>query len=113
MTKFIVLLAFLVLIGVTSAAQDSDILQFSSGVLAGSDATAAIVGDSNDHLMLTYKLSEYSDGLVGTIAYELFSLANSAEKITKQFPGKFKQVDLKIFDSSGTKLVGLANIAVN
>jgi hypothetical protein len=113
MMKFIIILAFLVLIGIASAAQDSDILQFSSGVLAGSDATATIVGDSNDHLMLTHKLSEYSDSFVGTIGYELWDLAGLAEKITKQFPGRFKQVDLKIFDSSGTKLVGLANIAVN
>jgi hypothetical protein len=113
MMKFCIILVFLALVSVASAASDNEILQFSSGVLAGSDTTAAIVGNSSDNLMLTHKLSEYSDTEVGTIGYELFGLANSADKITKQFPGKFVQVDLMILDSRGAKLVGTANIAVN
>ena len=107
-------LAVLILVvGVVDAADDSAILQFASGVLAGSslmDESAASI--DGDMLIITSQLSEYSDGKVGSVGYSLWNLASSAEKIIDQYPGRFKQVDLKMLDSSGNNVIGMMSIAV-
>ncbi|MDD5736023.1 MAG: hypothetical protein PHQ39_11220 [Methanothrix soehngenii] len=107
-------LAVLILaVGVVDAADDSAIMQFASGVLAGSllaDESAASI--DGDILIITSQLSEYSDGKVGSIGYSLWNLASSAEKIIDQYPGRFKQVDLKMLDSSGNNVIGMMSIAV-
>jgi hypothetical protein len=111
------MLGLFALVSLISATSDAEILQFASGVLAGSsltsDATANIGGNNSERLIIEYKLSQYSDAKVGTIGFDLYNIARSAETITAQFPGRFKQVDLIILDSSGINSLGIANIAVN
>lgn len=105
--------ALILAVGAADAEDDSAIMQFASGVLAGSsltdESTASIDGDI---LIITSQLSEYSDGKVGSIGYSLWNLASSAEKIIDHYPGRFEQVDLKILDSNGNNVIGMMSIAV-
>jgi hypothetical protein len=106
-------LATLILaVGVVDGADDSAIMQFASGVLAGSlleDNVASIDGNT---LIITSQLGEYSDGKVGSIGFDLWNMASSAEKIITQYPGRFKQVDLKMLNSNGNTVIGMMSIAV-
>jgi len=96
-------------IGLISAASDEEILQFSKGVLANEyyERTASINGEN---LSIQGNLSEFSDGGVDTIGYELQNMAVSAEKIVKEYPDRFHQLDFKLFDFSGNKIVGIMRI---
>ena len=71
------------------------------------ERTASINGEN---LSIQGNLSEFSDGGVDTIGYELQNMAVSAEKIVKEYPDRFHQLDFKLFDFSGNKIVGIMRI---
>ncbi|MDD2836333.1 MAG: hypothetical protein PHY05_09305, partial [Methanothrix sp.] len=96
-------------IGLISAASDEEIMQFARGVLANEyyERTASINGEN---LSIEGNLSEFSDGSVNTIGYELQNMAASAKKIVDEYPDRFHQLDFKLFDFSGNKIVGIMRI---
>jgi hypothetical protein len=47
---------------------------------------------------------------VDTIGYELQNMAASAKKIVDEYPDRFHQLDFKLFDFSGDKIVGIMRI---
>jgi hypothetical protein len=96
-------------VGLTSATSDEEILQFARGVLANEyyERTASINGEN---LSIQGNLSEFSDGGVDTIGYELQNMAASAKKIVAEYPDRFHQLDFKLFDFSGNKIVGIMRI---
>lgn len=108
----LVLVTLILAIGVANAADDSAIMQFASGVLAGSLLTdKSVASIDGNTLIITNQLGEYSDGKVGSIGFDLWNMASSAEKIIAQYPGRFKQVDLKMLNSNNG-IVGMMSIAV-
>lgn len=104
-------IAIVLAAGLSIAATDEEIVQFASGVLAGSLMIDPDVSVRGDALVLQDKLSEYSDGDVGSIGYNLYDLASAADKIIKQFPGRFDVVETKLLGSNGA-VVGIMNISV-
>jgi hypothetical protein len=96
-------------IGLISAASDEEILHFARGVLANEyyERTASINGEN---LSIEGNLSEFSDGSVNTIGYELQNMAASAKKIVDEYPDRFHQLDFKLFDFSGKKIMGIMRI---
>ena len=63
-----------------------------------------------ENLSIQDNLSEYSDGDVDTIGYELQNMAASAKKILDEYPDRFTKLDFKLFDFSGKKIVGVMRI---
>ena len=63
-----------------------------------------------ENLSIQDNLSEYSDGDVDTIGYELHNMAASAKKILDEYPDRFTKLDFKLFDFSGKKIVGVMRI---
>ena len=96
-------------VGLISATSDGEVLQFARGVLANEyyERTASINGVN---LSIQGNLSEFSDGGVDTIGYELQNMAASAKKIVDEYPDRFHQLDFKLFDFSGNKIVGVMRI---
>jgi len=108
------IVAILCLVSSCIAVSDSEVLQFANGALAGSyyggPTTSSISGNM---LTLTGQLSEYSDMKVDTVGYKLWDLSSCAQKVIDQYPGRIKQVELKIFAANGQGPIGYASIAVN
>lgn len=117
--RYLCMLAILVIflastIGIVFAASDDDVLKFAKGVLTGSifteNAVASIDGDT---LLISARIREQSDLEVATIGFDLYNLASAASKVVRQYPGKFTQVGLTIYDYTGNHAVGRMNVAVN
>lgn len=96
-------------IGLASAATDEEMLQFARGVLAN-EYNERTVSINASNLSIRGNLSEYSDGAVDTIGYELQNMAASAKKIVNEYPDRFTNLDFKLFDFTGYKLVGEMHI---
>jgi len=108
-TLLIIIAIIFASVGLISATTDEEILQFARGVLANEyyERTASINGEN---LSIQGNLSEFSDGGVDTIGYELQNMAVSAEKIVKEYPDRFHQLDFKLFDFTGKKIMGIMRI---
>jgi len=96
------------------AASDSEIMQFTKGVLASgllSGSGSATI--EKNTLGLTCQLSEYLDMKVDTVGYKLYDLSICAQKVIDQYPNRFNQVEIKVYASNGQGPIGYASIAVN
>lgn len=100
------------LTGISGAVSDSEIKQFAAGVLAGAYLNDPSILITADSLILQDKLSEYSDGDVSSIGYDLYDLSSAADKIVKQYPDRFTLAEAKIMDPSGVRTLGRMTIAV-
>jgi len=107
----LILISFSLIVGLSAAATDEEILQFGQGVLAASMVNDPVLSINVNTLQLQDSLGEYSDTDVDWIGYELRELAGIADKIVKQYPGRFAIVEAKVLDLSGT-MVGSMNIRV-
>jgi len=111
--KKILILAILLSIGLSSATSDQEILQFASGVLAGSIFTGtAEASINNDTLVLVDKLSKYSDKDPSTIGFNLYNLISAAETVTTKYPGRFAIIEAKLYDIGGSTLIGSIVVGV-
>jgi len=108
-TLLIIIAIIFASVGLISATTDEEILQFARGVLANEyyERTASINGEN---LSIQGNLSEFSDGSVSTIGYELQNMAASAKKIVDEYPDRFHQLDFKLFDFTGKKIMGIMRI---
>lgn len=109
----LVSVALILAIGAVSATEDSEILQFAKGVLAGSiftdNAVASIDGNT---FIIKAQLNEYSDRKVGMIGFDLYNMASAAEKVIDQYPNRFSAAEAQLYNPSGNTMIGVMNIRV-
>ncbi len=110
----LVMVSLVLAAGFVSATEDSEILQFAKGVLAGSYSTEQGAASINGQdLVIVGRLDQYSDLKVSTISYRLMDLARAAETIITAYPDRFAQVNLSIYDSTGKVVIGQMRISAN
>ena len=91
---------------VVDAVSDEDIRQFADGVLAGRSLLnypKAEIG--NNTLMLKCKLSEYSEGKIGLLGFDIWEMSKAAEDIVDRYPGRFSEAELQLYNPDGDVIV--------
>lgn len=108
-----IIMAALILasIGVVSGASDDEVMLFAKGVLASDyeKHTANILGDN---LSIEGVSDEYGEKSVESVGSRLMRMSSLAKKIIDAYPGRFKQLDLILYDSTGRSVIGTMNIII-
>ena len=86
------------LVGVTSAVSDNEILQFTKGVIAG-DSTIknTVVLIENDTLVANYFLSEYDSRDNDMLVSKANWVMDAMVKVIQEYPDRFSAVHAGVF----------------
>jgi len=109
----LVSVALILAVGAVNATEDSEILQFAKGVLAGSIFTDnAVASIDSNTFIIRAQLNEYSDRKVGMIGFDLYNMASAAEKVIDQYPNRFSAAEAQLYDSGGNAMIGVMSIRI-
>jgi len=90
---FLGLFLLLAFLNTSTAVEDTEIMSYASGVLAGSEPGAhAIIDNENNRLIISREANAYEIDDLESAAYSAYSFAKAGNIIAQQFSGRFGDV---------------------